>query len=285
MCSVLSERYWKKALDLSESAKSSGALVPLKTSVNKDFHQQYSDFELRHLDSIFPKDHSKQTNNKNPFDPWDKRLEIDLIGHNHVLILNKYPVQKGHMLLISKGWKSQISWLNSDDFRSLVYVNNDTTGLWFYNSGPKAGASQNHRHIQLLRRDNHEILCPRYKWFQGRINNSNNSHTLLEKSSLVKPLRENEGTRKELQLYQHYLEIAYELGLGNPKTSRIPASPYNLIISNNWIAMIKRSNDSVNGFSINSLGFAGYLLSTQNSDYKWLTENGPTKLLEGVVSD
>ena len=47
-----------------------------------------------------------------PFCPWEKILEIDKIGDNHQLILNKYPVQKGHILLITNEWKPQNGWLD-----------------------------------------------------------------------------------------------------------------------------------------------------------------------------
>ena len=39
------------------------------------------------------------------------------------------------------------------DWRAIQQVNKDTSGLWFFNSSPIAGASQPHRHFQLLRRD------------------------------------------------------------------------------------------------------------------------------------
>ena len=90
-----------------------------------------------------------------------KILEIDKIGDNHQLILNKYPVQKGHILLITNKWKPQNGWLDIKDWRAIQQVNNDTSGLWFFNSSPIAGASQPHRHFQLLRRSKDEISYPR----------------------------------------------------------------------------------------------------------------------------
>ena len=71
-------------------------------------------------------------------------------NNTHALILNKYPVELGHMLLIADKWIPQTSWLNIDDWNAILSVNNDTDGLWFYNSGSIAGASQPHKHIQLL---------------------------------------------------------------------------------------------------------------------------------------
>ena len=39
----------------------------------------------------------------------------------------------------------------------------------------------------------------------------------------------------------------------------------------------------MSGFSVNSLGFAGYLLATKDSDLNWLIAHGPETLLEKVV--
>ncbi|MGB1622860.1 MAG: hypothetical protein ACPHAS_09360 [Synechococcus sp.] len=44
-----------------------------------------------------------------------------------------------------------------------------------------------------------------------------------------------------------------------------------------------RHRDGVHGFSVNALGFAGYLLSTDESDRAWLKTEGPDVLLREVV--
>ena len=45
----------------------------------------------------------------------------------------------------------------------------------------------------------------------------------------------------------------------------------------------KKKNDHIHGFSINGLGFAGYLLVTENSNINYLKKLGPEKLLENFV--
>ena len=84
-------------------------------------------------------------------------------------------------------------------------------------------------------------------------------------------------------LFELYLELSKKLGLGDPISDSKPRFPYNLLITNKWIAIIKRSNDHIHGFSINALGFAGYLLVTEKSDINYLKKYGPEKLLENFV--
>ena len=86
-----------------------------------------------------------------------------------------------------------------------------------------------------------------------------------------------------LSIFELYLELSKKLGLGDPTTDKKPKYPYNVLITNKWIAIIKRSFDHIHGFSINSLGFAGYLLVTDKSNVDYLRKFGPEKLLENFV--
>ncbi len=276
------EILWKKALEVTKTAISSSALIPLNTSsriINNKFNESY---ELRHLvknkllfkSLIGPK--------INPFNPCDSTLYISNIGDEHQLILNKYPVQLGHMLLITNNWRPQIGWLEISDFQALVNVQLDTQGLWFFNSGPKAGASQPHRHLQLLPRKDNEKVCPRDNWFKERIITSfkkRSSSNIFENSmaicSSLNELKDPTGNK----LYETYLKLCIFLNIGNPSIDSMPQFPYNLLITKDWLCLIRRRKESAYGFSINSLGFSGYLLSTEKSDLKWLASNGLEKLL------
>jgi len=75
------------------------------------------------------------------------------------------------------------------------------------------------------------------------------------------------------------------MGLGNPKTDAAPRHPYNLLLTPEWMAIIRRRQESSHGFSINGLGFAGYLLAIETSDLDWLERHGPKALLQDVVAE
>ena len=151
------EIYWEKALQKTKISINSKSLFPLNTTdITKKLYKG-NDFVIRELDITKFKKSTLIGPKINPFRPWDNILEIDSIGKYHQLILNKYPVQLGHILLITNEWKEQNGWIDIKDWEAIKEVNKDTTGLWFFNSGPLAGASQPHRHIQLLRRDPSEL--------------------------------------------------------------------------------------------------------------------------------
>ena len=96
------EHYWNKAIEVTNRALELGSLVPLKTSLIYPFKNSYNDFQFRYLISKKPPHLNLEGPKINPFNPWDKYLEVDKILNKHILILNKYPVELGHMLLITK---------------------------------------------------------------------------------------------------------------------------------------------------------------------------------------
>ena len=272
------EIYWEKALEKTKICIDKGHLFPLSTyDITKEFYDK-NDFLIRRLDTSKFKRDVNIGPKINPFNPWEKILEIGKIGQFHQLILNKYPVQIGHILLITNKWMPQNGWLDLDDWKAIKTVNNDTSGLWFFNSGPLAGASQPHRHLQLLRRGINESICPREEWFLNfekyKVNKKLHNNIIVSSFDFSEDIK---------NIYEKYIEMSRYIGVGDPLIDKKPMKPYNLLITNKWIALIKRANDKIFGFSINGLGFAGYLLVTEKSDIKYLKQKGPEKLLENFV--
>jgi ATP adenylyltransferase len=271
------DHLWERALICTEHALRSGAIVPLATTLEDLPGEDGTTFELRHLAGATPK-HLQQAGPKpNPFRPWDQRLEVEQIGDDHVVILNKYPVQIGHMLLITRDWAPQNGWLNASDWSALTSVDRNTTGLWFFNSNPNAGASQPHRHLQLLPRHDGERVCPREEWFlrfcygddQNRLRQFIRVERLVEFNASI--------------LQATYERLCKNLSLGSPSNDALPRFAYNILLTRSWMAVIRRKREGVHGFSVNALGFAGCLLSTDGSDLSWLKEAGPDELLRAVI--
>ena len=271
----------RKATEVTVAATASGALVPLDTTLTHLMGDEGSRFELRHLLSATPKHLRASGPKPNPFLPWDPRLEVDRIGESHVVILNKYPVQTSHMLLITQDWQPQTGWLSMEDWWSLARIDATTTGLWFFNSGPDAGASQPHRHLQLLPRAAGERICARDDWFRRCAQNTTMSaQDPLLRSSRVAAIS---STLTGETLQELYLALADDLGLGHPTTDDCPRGAYNLLLSRQWMAIVRRRREGIRGFSVNALGFAGSLLSTEASDRQWIQRSGPEALLQAVV--
>ena len=272
------DHLWEQALVCTEHALRSGAIVPLATTLEDLPGEDATTFELRHLAGATPK-HLQQAGPKpNPFRPWDQRLEVEQIGDDHVVILNKFPVQIGHMLLITREWAPQNGWLNASDWSALTSVDRNTTGLWFFNSNPNAGASQPHRHLQLLPRHDGERVCPREEWFLRFCSDDNDQNRLRQLIRVEELVEFNASV-----LQATYERLCENLSIGSPSNDSLPLFAYNILLTRSWMAVIRRKREGVHGFSVNALGFAGCLLSTDVSNLSWLKEAGPDELLRAVI--
>jgi ATP adenylyltransferase len=233
---------------------------------------------LRRLLSETPKHLKADGPKPNPFLPWEKDLEVSPLGSGHVLLLNKYPVQPAHVLVISQDWQPQEGWLSELDWQAVATVAGDTNGLWFFNSAPASGASQRHRHVQLLPRHAGEPTCPLEPWFNSQLNGEGGAvpwrHAISRRTD-----PKNHGDL--VQLYRDQLE---QLGLGRANHDQKPFHPYNLLFNDQWFMTIRREKEHCAGFSLNALGFAGYLLATDHSDLDWLSLHGPMELLRQVAT-
>jgi ATP adenylyltransferase len=273
---VRAERWWQRAVEVSQQALACGALVPLETRL---IHQPgVAPFLLRELVSRPPRHLQPEGPKPNPFLPWDQPLEVGRIGESHVLLLNRYPVQAGHLLVISRGWQPQSGWLDASDWASVASVGADTGGLWFFNSGATAGASQPHRHLQLLPRSQGESSCPLAPLLQAQLAGA--SAPWPWSYRLSPRLDPSHG----LDLEELYADHCEALELGRRETDAAPRHPYNVLFDDHWFLTVRRWREHGAGFSVNALGFAGYLLCTQRSDRAWLERYGPWALLESVAA-
>ena len=73
------------------------------------------------------------------------------LTHRHRLIFNKFPVRKHHLLVITKEPERQSSKLNRRDFEAaLIAMKTLDEAFLYYNAGEIAGASQEHKHMQVI---------------------------------------------------------------------------------------------------------------------------------------
>jgi len=273
---VRAERIWQQALHLSSRAEASGSLVPLATEVIEA--PQHQPFVLRRLLSTTPKHLHRDGPKANPFLPWEQALEVERLSSGHVVLLNKYPVQAGHLLLVTDSWQPQSGWLSASDWRGVALLASDTGGLWFFNSCAASGASQPHRHLQLLPRRAGDASTPLVAAIQNQLDSGDRpwpwAYRLSRRTDPVG------GT----DLPALYLEHARHLGLGNPLQDLHPRQPYNLLFDDSWLLTVRRTKEHCAGFSLNALAFAGYLLATEKSNLELLEAEGPWALLQAVAA-
>jgi ATP adenylyltransferase len=273
---VRAEQTWRKALQVSDAALAAGALIPLQTRL-LDL-EGLAPFQLRQLLSRPPRHLRSEGPKVNPFLPWDRPLEVERLPSGHVVILNKYPVQKAHLLLITEDWQPQGGWLRPRDWQAVARLGADTGGLWFFNSCARAGASQPHRHLQLLPRHAGEASCPLASCFTGQLEEKTEGWPWAYR------LSRRRDPRGGTDLPVLYADHCRSLGIGDPGDGHAPRGAYNLLFDDDWFLSVLRVQEHCAGFSVNALGFAGFLLCTDSSDQTWLSREGPWELLREVAA-
>ncbi|MDB9516025.1 phosphorylase [Roseofilum reptotaenium CS-1145] len=225
----------------------------------------------------------------NPFLPCDRNLFLTNISPTHHCLLNKYNVVGHHILIVTRDFEPQDNWLTLADFQALWFALAEIDGLGFYNGGTDAGASQPHKHLQLvpLPLIPEGIAIPIETVFDSKSPQSSpyQSHQLpfphairfFDPEIINSP--EN-AAQVSLNCYYQLLRHVGRLEQDNPGIQQTGA--YNLLITRRWMMVIPRSQDSWHSISVNSLGFAGALLVRDAQKLAQLKKVGLMNLLQQV---
>jgi sulfate adenylyltransferase (ADP) / ATP adenylyltransferase len=283
---------WASVKKQTEYALQCGALLSIPTEF-EFVEQDGVRFLVRILANLNRKKAAKEKQEKqsaifgekfNPFLPYEEDLFVADISNTHVCILNKFNVVDDHLLIITRSFEEQESLLTCEDFTATWACLADFDGLVFYNSGKTAGASQRHKHLQLvplpLAASGAQIpIEPLLSLghFQDCIKTLPklpflNAFAPLDPNWVQSPFTAGEAT---LKLYRSLLEA---VGLDTT-----PLGAYNLLMTREWMLIVPRSHEHFHTISVNSLGFAGALLVRNAAEMQLLKDEGPMTILKSVA--
>jgi ATP adenylyltransferase len=284
-----SGKLWHNIVKRTQAALACGSLQPIATKYEW-LEEAGVNFLVRIIDNLVRKDQAKrkQLNNKefNPFLPYEKELFVSDISATHLCLLNKYNVVDYHILIVTRSFEDQETWLTLADFEAMWLSLAEINGLAFYNGGKEAGASQKHKHLQLIPLPIMEASTPidtviaATIWDDAGIGNSPLfpfSHAIagFDFRQIFTPQEMAEIT---LKLYDQLLKRVGLSITGNKQTGA-----YNLLATRQWMMIIPRQQESFKSISINALGFAGALLVRNNEQLQSLKNVGPLTVLQNVV--
>jgi ATP adenylyltransferase len=289
---VASGGIWNLVERRTENALDSGALEPIHTATEV-VEDEGVLFVVRLVDSLTRKRYVTQTAEneaalENPFVPYDDRLFVAELSSTHFALLNKYNVFEHHLLIVTRAFEDQQSPLGAGDFEALARCLLERECLGFYNAGVLAGASQRHKHLQLvpLPIGAGEIKVP----IEARL------PLELEPSRvvLVTELRFRNAfirlpasqTVTELGNACHtaYAALLRGVGLRTDATdSSGNRGSYNLLITRGWMLLVPRTRERFGDISVNALGFAGALLVRDEAQLARVRTAGPMNVLRHVT--
>ena len=297
---------WEKLKQQTKYALECRALQPIPTEY--EFVQQDNIcFQVRILSNLSRKDQARKQQEKkqadtgkdfNPFLPYEKDLFVADISTTHLCLLNKYNVVDYHLLIVTREFEEQENLLNLQDFQALGSCMREFEGLAFYNSGKTAGASQRHKHLQIVPvpmvPDGEKIPIDRAiatATFDNGIGVT--SVQTLHTKSL--PFRHaiakldsgwvHSPFDSAAEILESYLTLLKAVGIeSNDRMSGKQSGNYNLLVTREWMLVVPRSYADFQSISVNSLGFAGALLVRSQEQMNIVKEQKPLTILRHVVS-
>jgi sulfate adenylyltransferase (ADP) / ATP adenylyltransferase len=276
-------------LERTAHARRCGRIQSLPTTVDV-IEQDGVPFQVRILESLALKETAKTPpSNANPFLPYDPDLFVAPISPTHIALLNKFNVIEHHLLVVTRAFEDQRCQLTQKDCEALLIVLTEIDGLVFYNGGAEAGASQSHKHLQLLPLD---TLAPlpiepllRFAQVEGMVGTVPRlpfRHSFAPMDCDWTNPEKDSGA----SLHACYRKLLDAAGLSVDASvgSHAPTAPYNLLMTRKWMLLVPRSRECFEGISINALGFAGLFLVKDVQQLAKLRRFGPMTALRHVTS-
>jgi sulfate adenylyltransferase (ADP) / ATP adenylyltransferase len=273
---------WRQVVACTRHAGACGALAPIATVYQTVAHAGIA-FAVRLAEGIERKTTATVTRRQHqidPFLPYDEDLFVASLSETHVCLLNKFNVLDHHLLVVTREYEDQDEPLNVRDFEALWACLVEIDGLGFYNGGEVGGASQRHKHFQMvpgalgpgpdLVPIEPAIRAARFAGDLGVTDALPFAHVIAR---LHGPLAAGARAAASLTAYEA-MRRALRLEQGDP---------YNLLVMREWMLLVPRARERWGRVSVNALGFAGALLVRTGAELAELERIGPMTVLQSVA--
>lgn len=288
---------WARVGETARRALESGALLPLETRC-KILPEAGIPFTVQYASTLREK-HARDESpagsaDRNPFLPPDPELVIAALSPTHLAVLNRFPVIRHHLLLVTREYEEQALPIGLADFDALARCLDEIDGLGFYNSGPEAGASQRHRHLQVVPfpvgagRSPTPIEAPIAAVVEDPARGTipafpfRHAAAPLPETAWQAEAPDVRVRRAAEAMRLAYRALAARVGLRLPAGR--PTEPYNLLATRRWMLLVPRRREGFEGVSINALGFAGSILIRNKAQWETVQRVGPLGLLRQVAA-
>jgi ATP adenylyltransferase len=280
-----------------ENALKTGALHPVPTDYTF-IEDSGIRFFVRVLASLRRKDEARKQQedatasgkDMNPFLPPEKDLVVADITDAHQAILNKFNVVEHHLLIITRHFEDQDTLLTLKDFEALWLCMAEYSSLGFYNGGREAGASQQHKHLQMVPLPLapvgpaipiEPLLAKAAQSGMTTIPGFSFLHSFVRLDRALV----NSPERAAQETFELYATMLRSVGLNLPDASRltVQSMPYCLLVTRGWMLLVPRSREHFEDISFNSLAFAGSLFVRNEQQLERLRGYGPMNALRSVT--
>lgn len=285
---------WSEVTRRTEAAVKNGSLQPIFTEYEFVEHGGVM-FFVRILSSLARKEEARKRQEKetragkkvNPFLPYEEDLFVADISETHVALLNKFNVVEHHLLIVTREFEDQEMLLTLKDFEALLACMAEYNSLGFYNGGETAGASQRHKHLQMvplpLAPEGPSVpVAPLLEAAEfhgdfGTVPGFPFQHFFARMKTGI--------LQRPEEAFAIYIQMIRRAGLESAGgiNGKRQSGPYCLLVTREWMFLVPRSREFFDSISINSLGFAGALLVRNREQLALIENTGPMQVLARVA--
>lgn len=284
------DRLWATIERRNRQALDKGALCPIETRC-EEVEDAGIRFTLRVAANIARKENvDAQRRHRDPFAPFERALFVTGIGATHVALLNKFSVIDHHLLVVTRAYEEQETLLTLEDFQALSICLAAYPALGFYNGGKVAGASQRHKHLQVvpLPGGDPDPMVPVQPLLAAAPPTDAITRVpalpfangfcrlpagIFRQPSAAAPL-----------LLRRYRDLLEEVGVKEIRVGNEArqSMPYNLLMTARWMLLVPRSRECFRDISVNALGYAGSFFLRDEEQLAAVRRAGPMAVLQAV---
>jgi ATP adenylyltransferase len=289
---------WNRIQQSARRALQCNALRPIATQ-QVILPEHGVDFLVRQVSSLARKHEDKHKHEQqsrrekstpdNPFLPYETELFVADVSPNHICLLNKFNVIEHHVLIVTREFEHQDNLLTETDFAAWFRCMQEYKSLGFYNGGVVAGASQTHKHMQLiplpLAQGGLDFpLLPLLQKASTDTGNILHCDLPFQHGVIALDKAQLQGPTAAAYLLDCYASLLAALGITpvNHNGQFRHSAPYNLLFTPQWMWLVPRSRECFDGISINALGYAGSLFVRDARQLEILRQAGPMSVLRSV---
>lgn len=242
---------------------------------------------------VLPADAPERRSNagakSNPFADPDPAFTIPFNSETHTLMLNKFPVYRPALLLVTKEYRPQYSALDANDVRAswdlLSELKSDssrtsesTAPQWlaFYNCGAEAGSSQGHKHVQVMPLpDSTEIGFEPFPSAASSITEIAESIYSVPFAHFALKLPSGCGFEEVVNAHVRLLTRMREFVTHKGWKMREAGceAPHNVLLTRGWICIVPRRHSGAERWAMaNALGMLGVIWITDDSQIADFTD-------------
>lgn len=284
---------WPALERAARHALACGAMQPIETE-QEIVEDAGVHFLVRRVSSLARKELERRrraASPANPFLPFEPDLFVADVSPTHIALLNKFNVIDRHLLVVTRRFLHQETLLDRDDLAALLACMAGGEALGFYNGGTVAGASQPHKHLQMvpLPLDGGGALTP----IDAVLDTVPQRPGICTVPQLpfrhaftwLEPALPGDPIEAAVQLEALYSAALARIGVVavEREGGRWQSAPYNLLMTRRWLLAVPRVREHFDSISINALGFAGSLFVRDEAQLAAVKRAGPMAVLRAVV--